>query len=76
MKIVTRLLILLIFLNVFLVFGNIFNPRWAVHQIDLWLETPTPQERLINQEGLRNTPPITINGEVKAVVEVESFKKN
>ena len=55
-------------------FCNIFSPTWAVQQINLLLESPLPTDRLISQEAQKNTVPITINGEVKAIIEVERSK--
>lgn len=68
------LLIACIFFNITLVFSNIFNPTWAVQQIDLWIDSSAPAERLIGQEAQKNTVPITINGEIKAIIEVERAK--
>jgi hypothetical protein len=45
-----------------------------VQQINLLLESPLPTDRLISQEAQKNTVPITINGEVKAIIEVERSK--
>ena len=74
MRTIKYLLIACIFLNITLVFCNIFSPTWAVQQINLWLEAPVPTDRLISQEAQKNTVPITINGEVKAIIEVERSK--
>ena len=57
-------------------FGNIFNPPWVVKQIDEWLESTHSSERLLNQETIKNTPPIQFDGEVKAVIETQSKAKN
>ena len=76
MRIIKRLLILCILLNILLVFGNIFNTHWVVNQIDLWIEAPSSQERLIHQEAIGSLPPIAIGKEVKATIEVENLKKH
>ena len=76
LKTIKWLLILCIFINVVLIFSNIFNPTGTIEQIDRWLESSNSPERLLSEEVIKNIAPITINGEVKAVLEVEKTKKN
>ena len=76
MKFVKWFLVILILINTLLVFVNVINPTWAVTQINHWLESTNSSERLLNQEAIKNTPSISLGGEVSTVIETQAAQKN
>ena len=76
MKFVKYSLVLFILINIFLVFANVINPSWAVSQINWWVESTHPSNRLLNQDVLKSTPAISLGGEVRAVVETQTPQKD
>jgi hypothetical protein len=76
LKFVKYSLVLFILINIFLVFANVINPSWAVSQINRWVESTHPSNRLLNQDVIKSTPAIALGGEVSAVVETQTPQKN
>ncbi len=76
MKFVKWFLVILILINTLLVFVNVINPTWAVTQINHLLEPTNSSERLLNQEAIKNTPSISLGGEVSTVIETQAAQKN
>jgi hypothetical protein len=76
LKFVKWLLVIFILVNTLLVFVNVINPIWAVTQINHLLESTKSSERLLNQETIKNTPGISLGGEVSTVIETQASQKN
>jgi hypothetical protein len=76
LKFVKYSLVLCILINILLVFANVINPSWAVRQINWWVESTHPSNRLLNQDVLKSTPAIALGGEVRAVVETQTPQKD
>ena len=76
MKFVKWLLVFFILINILLVFTNVINPTWTVAHINQWIESPQSSGRLLNQDSIKNTPALSLGGEVRAVVENQTPQKN
>jgi hypothetical protein len=76
LKFVKWFLVILILINTLLVFVNVINPTWAVTQIIHLFDSTHSSERLLNQEAMKNTPGISLGGEVRTVIETQASQKN
>ena len=76
MKLISRLLVFLIVLNIILVVVNVFLPDWSIQQIDTFLEQTNATERLLSNDARKGINDIPIQGKPELKLERELNPKD